>query len=279
MSDLISIVVTSYNYQAFIGQTLESILAQSFPNWEALIIDDGSTDDSLMVIKSFCEKDTRFKLLQHEGGGNRGLSESLQLGIGHASGDWVAFCESDDWWAPFFLETVCSSARDNPQAGVVFTDVILEGRSESMEAHCRIVREHFRQGKTAIDLYLGMRNAVPTFSCAMVKAGLVRGCNFRSHFAPSLDMWLWAQLVNKTEFEYVDKPLCHWRQHDKSYMKKEVDPAALDMQRVLEFHDQIRGLFRNGKRQKAAGFVVNRSESLFYKLKIRIGSFIRRVRF
>jgi glycosyltransferase involved in cell wall biosynthesis len=251
VAPMISIVVASYNYETFIEQTLKSIAAQTLSNWEALVVDDGSTDNSLAVIRKFCEMDARFRLLQHEGGRNRGLAESLQLGIRRASAKWVAFCESDDWWARTFLEELSDRAQRCPRSGVLFSDVILEGTSATMEAHCVMVREHFRQGGQATELYRTMRNAVPTMSCAMVRAELIRECNFQARFAPSLDMWLWAQLVVETDFEFIDKPLCHWRQHDASYMKKEVNPATLDMEKVWQFHADIRGLLRRGSPVRA----------------------------
>ena len=144
MTELVSIVVASYNYERFIATTLQSILAQSLPAWEALVVDDGSTDDSLAVIGRFCRLDARFRLLQHEGGRNHGLAASLQLGIRHAAGNWIAFCESDDWWDPRLLEQLTTCAQANPRSGLVFSDVVLEGESASMEAHCALVRDHFR---------------------------------------------------------------------------------------------------------------------------------------
>jgi glycosyltransferase involved in cell wall biosynthesis len=243
MTDTISVVVTSYNYEAFIEKTLSSIAAQTLPAWETIVVDDGSTDDSLAIISRFCETRPKFKLLRHAEGRNRGLSESLQLGIRHATGKWIAFCESDDWWEPAFLQELSSRAHCDPKCGVVFSDVILAGTSETMEAHCAIVREHFRQGGLAPELYRQLRNAVPTMSCAMVQAELIRACNFEARFPPSLDMWLWAQLAAKTHFEFVDVPLCHWRQHEASYMKKEVNPATLDISKVHELHAEIRRIF------------------------------------
>ena len=246
MAELVSIVVASYNYERFIGQTLRSIQGQSSRGWEALVVDDGSTDDSLAVIRQVCGQDARFKLLQHADGGNRGLAESLQLGIRHATGGWIAFCESDDWWEPAFLQEATALAQTNPRSGLVFSDVTLEGESASMAAHCALVRDHFRAGGRAIEMYQRMQNAVPTMSCAMVRADLIRDCDFNARFAPSLDMWLWAQLVVRTEFSFLDQPLCHWRQHQASYMKKEIDPARLDMTKVHAFHDEIRGLLKAG---------------------------------
>lgn len=243
MSELVTIIVASYNYEKFLPQTLNSLLEQSHTSWEALVIDDGSTDSSVSIIRGYAQRDARIRLKQHPGGINRGLSASIQLAIQCAEGSWIAFCESDDWWSPLFLETMLKRIHDDPAIGLVFTDVILEGESPSMENHCNSVRSHFRNGGGAFELYREMCNAVPTFSCAIVKSGLIRSCNFDAHFAPSLDMWLWAQLVNKTQFAFIDQPLAHWRQHDSSYMKKSIEPGSLEMETVLEFHRRIRHLF------------------------------------
>ena len=243
MSESVTIIVTSYNYEKLLPQTLQSLHEQSHPHWEAVVVDDGSADDSVSVIREFAHKDPRIRFKQHPGGINRGLSESIQLAISCAQGDWITFCESDDWWSPRFLELALARARDNQAVGLVFSDVILEGESPSMESHCDVVRSHFRNGGEAIELYKNMCNAVPTFSCAMVKKELIRSCDFDAYFAPSLDMWLWAQLANKTQFSFIDQPLVHWRQHDTSYMKKAVHPASLRMETVFEFHKRMKQLF------------------------------------
>lgn len=95
-SRLISIITASYNYENYIKETIESVLNQTYTNWELIIVDDGSKDNSVEVIKSYCEKDSRIKLFQHEGGVNKGLAETIKLGISKAQGEWIAFLESDD---------------------------------------------------------------------------------------------------------------------------------------------------------------------------------------
>lgn len=243
MPELVTVVVASYNYEKFLPQTLDSLIAQSHRNWEAIVVDDGSKDSSVAVIRDYALRDSRIRLKQHPGGVNRGLGASVQLAVDGAGGTWIAFCESDDWWDPLFLETCLDRCHDDPTTGVVFSDVILEGKSPSMESHCDLVRNHFRKGGSAIELYREMCNAVPTFSCAIVKSELIRSCNFNAYFAPSLDMWVWAQLVTKSHFVFIDQPLAHWRQHESSYMKKAIEPGTLEMETVLEFHRQIRHLF------------------------------------
>lgn len=268
MIPLISIIVASYNYEKFITETLDSILAQTFTNWEALVVDDGSQDNSLDVIKKFAEKDTRIKLYQHPDHANRGLSASLKLALLNAKGEWIAFCESDDWWEDDFLESLVNESKRNPKKNLIFSDVILEGESASMKEHCSMVRTHFRNGGTAIELFQRMINAVPTFSCAMVKTELLKKCNFSSRFPPSLDMWLWAQISSYTDFSFVDKPLSHWRQHQTSYMKKSVESDVLDMNIVNEFHCEIRKIVGSPRTESLdSGKQPHKRLQLRFKLK------------
>lgn len=262
MSELVTIIVASYNYEKFLPQTLNSLLAQSHSMWDAIVVDDGSNDSSVSIIREFSNLDSRIQLMQHPEGMNMGLSSSIQLALSCAKGEWIAFCESDDWWDPLFLETVLKRVSEDQSAGLIFTDVILEGTSPSMEIHCDIIRTHFRNGGGAMELYRKMCNAVSTFSCTIVKSDLIKSCNFDAHFAPSLDMWLWSQLVNMTNFSYVDKPLAHWRQHDSSYMKKAIEPGTLEMETVLEFHSRMRRLFDQERSIGASSEFRRQSSSL-----------------
>jgi len=92
----ISIITANYNYAQYIEEAINSVINQSYGDWELIIVDDGSSDNSVEIIKSYCEKDSRIRLFQHANGENKGLKETLLLGISHASGDWIAFLESDD---------------------------------------------------------------------------------------------------------------------------------------------------------------------------------------
>ena len=77
----VTFITASYNYAKYIKETIESVINQTVQDWEMIIVDDGSTDNSVEVIKSYCEKDNRIKLYQHENGVNKGLAETIKLGI------------------------------------------------------------------------------------------------------------------------------------------------------------------------------------------------------
>ena len=113
MKNLISIITASYNYENYIKETIESVQAQTYKDWEMIIVDDGSTDNSVDVIKSYVEKDSRIKLFQHENCQNKGLCESLKLGITKSQGDWLIILESDDTIVNTYIEEKLKIINEN----------------------------------------------------------------------------------------------------------------------------------------------------------------------
>ena len=100
---LVSIIVPSYNSEKFIGNTITSIVNQSYKNWELLIIDDCSKDGTVNIVKSFASGDSRIKL--HINEVNVGAGKTRNHGIEKSVGRFVAFLDSDDQWLPHKLET------------------------------------------------------------------------------------------------------------------------------------------------------------------------------
>ena len=93
---LISIVMPVYNAEKFLSQSIESVLKQTYTNFELIIIDDYSTDNSAKIIKELLKSDRRIKLVSNEQ--NCGVAYTRNRGIEYANGDWVAFIDSDDMW-------------------------------------------------------------------------------------------------------------------------------------------------------------------------------------
>lgn len=99
---LVSIITPSYNSEAFIEETITSILAQTYTNWELLITDDCSTDRSIEIIKQYCQQDKRIKLFQLSQNSGAGICRNTSIEA--AQGRFIAFCDSDDCWYPQKLE-------------------------------------------------------------------------------------------------------------------------------------------------------------------------------
>lgn len=112
MDDLgrVSIITPSYNSASFIAATIESILLQTYPYWELLITDDGSTDRSVEIIERYIQKDSRIKLFRLEK--NCGAGVCRNRSISEATGRFIAFCDSDDRWLPEKLEKQLAFMRE-----------------------------------------------------------------------------------------------------------------------------------------------------------------------
>lgn len=109
----ISVVISSYNYAHFLGETIRSVLAQTYPAREVIVIDDGSSDDSVAVARSFGE---RVRVVEQENGG---VCVARNHGGRLAAGDVVAFLDSDDLWLPHKLERQAEAFRADPEVGLV----------------------------------------------------------------------------------------------------------------------------------------------------------------
>ena len=100
--DLVSIITPLYNGERFVAQTIESVLAQTYPHWEMIIINDGSKDNSEAIVQKYTEQDARIQLVSQP---NAGSAAARNNGIRRASGRYIALLDADDLWEPFFLES------------------------------------------------------------------------------------------------------------------------------------------------------------------------------
>ncbi len=125
----ISIIMSAYNEARHIGCAIESILAQSFSDWELIVIDDGSRDTTTEIVEGYAARDSRIRLIRNET--NLGLPASLNRGIGAAKADLIARADADDINLPRRLEVQHEYMRDHPEVDVVGTGAYLldiEGR-------------------------------------------------------------------------------------------------------------------------------------------------------
>ncbi len=114
----VSVVVPAYNVEKYIADALSSLERQSFSNFEVLVVDDGSSDRTPEIIKSFSDRDSRFKLLQKPNGG---LSSARNYGIRHAKSEYIALLDGDDIYGSEKLANHVTRLRSSPQIGIVYS--------------------------------------------------------------------------------------------------------------------------------------------------------------
>lgn len=118
---MISIITPVYNAEKTLERCIGSILKQSYADWELLLVNDGSTDDSTELCRQYAQADSRIRVFEKENGG---ASSARNMGLDNARGEWIAFCDADDWVDENWLELFVAHLRDEVQMVVQgFNDV------------------------------------------------------------------------------------------------------------------------------------------------------------
>lgn len=187
---LISIVMPCFNSAQFVADAINSVTNQSYKNWELIVVDDNSTDDTVRVVSAFEKKNRKIKLIKCSSNGGTAGARNNALDI--ASGDFIAFLDSDDLWDQNFLEEMYYFASTN--------------KFKFCYASCRVV--DFDSNKTLrsniVSLkcsYLNMLhyNHIPCLS-AFVSRDLIGGQRMKDSLAQDYIFWL--QLLKKIDFAY-----------------------------------------------------------------------------
>lgn len=211
MNPLVSVVITTYNQGAFIGETLKSALAQSYAPYEVIVVDDGSTDDTPQRVAPFAD---RITYLRQE---NRGVAGARNTGIGATRGEYLAFLDGDDLWEPGKLAAQVEAALAHPDSGLIVTDGSeFDDRgtispSLFFEPCCRQLPEgsvtsgwFYRQLLEA--------NFIATTSQVMVPARVLERVGFSDgEFAGASDYDLYLRIAAQFPITLVRKRLTRWR--------------------------------------------------------------------
>ena len=146
MNPEVSVIVPTYNSEAYIVQALRSVIEQSYNNWEIIMVDDASCDSTVDLARSF--RDKRLKIVENIS--NRGVSYSRNRGIREARGKWIALLDSDDWYAPLRLEKLLSVANQQ-DADLIADDLFLieDGRKRHWSS---LLKENETQIKSSVEL-------------------------------------------------------------------------------------------------------------------------------
>lgn len=132
---LISIITPTYNCGSFIGETIESVLAQTYTNWEMIIVDDYSTDNTEQIVNQYRKKDSRvlYYKLKHNSGAAVARTKAMEL----ASGNYMAFLDSDDLWHPDKLKKQFDYMEEH---GIAFTCTMYEQIDENGEKLNKVIK-------------------------------------------------------------------------------------------------------------------------------------------
>lgn len=235
---LVSVITASYNCTDYIGETIESIQAQTYTNWELLITDDCSTDGSRELIRSYAERDKRIKLIELEK--NSGAGVARNRSIEAARGRFIAFCDSDDRWLPEKLERQLEFMVENGY-GLTYTSYDTCDESGCVNGYVECLRS-LSYAKILRDNGIGCLTAVYDAE----KIG--------KHFMPSIrkrqDWCLWIDIIKRTGRAYgLQVPLAMYRVRRGSISSNKVEMLRYNFNvyhQVLGFNKLTSGIILGG---------------------------------
>lgn len=204
MPVVVSVVMSVYNDQACVSQAIKSILSQTFSEFELIIIDDGSTDNSAIEVMKF--SDLRIRFFQQP---NSGLAQALNFGITVANGKYIARQDSDDFSAPTRLEQQIKFLDTHPEIGLVGCNAVLIDEDGQILANTNYPTDN----ATLQAMLLDENSANPlnhgTVVFSRILALSVGG--YRKEFSQSQDLDLWLRMAEKLEIANLPEPAYFWR--------------------------------------------------------------------
>jgi glycosyltransferase involved in cell wall biosynthesis len=259
---LVSVVIIFLNEERFLREAIESVLAQDYPHWELLLVDDGSTDASPDIARAFASEHARIRCLAHPGGENRGMSASRNLGLAHARGEYVAFLDADDVYLPERLRRHVEVLAAHPGIAMSASSYVkcFTGESGAMEkTGIASARPFFVAGDVVWNPPLGLVvvTCVPylnlgTFSVTVRRRIALAVGGFEDSFRSMYEDQVFAsKILARYPVYMIQAYLARYRHHAASVTRKakapetpSSEPAKSDTERFFEW--QLDYLRRNG---------------------------------
>ena len=251
-SPLVSVIIPNYNYASYVGEAIDSVLAQDYPSVEIIVVDDGSSDDSRAVIKSCGGKING--IFQR----NQGVSAARNNGVAAANGEFVAFLDADDAWMPTKLsrqmERFANADVGLVHVGVSHIDGAGKAISEDLEG---------QEGRVANDLLLLKPVILGGGSGVVIRRSIFDEVGgFDTRLSTSADWELYYRIANRCEVAFVPEALVRYRFHgsnmhnnvaamehdvrigfEKAFADGSADVQATKSDAIGSFHTMLAGSY------------------------------------
>ncbi len=201
-----SVVIPLYNKAPYVRKALQSVFDQTFRDFELIVVDDGSTDDSLNVTKGVLDgSDIDHQLIHQE---NAGVSTARNNGVAASHGDYICFLDADDWWAPNFLERMDWLIREYPAAGIYGVNYYIISRGRQ-----RVALHIPSTGYiNYCDCYRKLQMPLTSISVAIPMDVFRSMGGFKPHLKLGEDFDLWIRIALARKVAYLDEPLAYYFQ-------------------------------------------------------------------
>ena len=235
---LISIIVPVYNVEKYLRECLDSIMSQTYQNFECLLINDGSPDHSADICREYVEKDSRFRYFEKENGG---VSSARNLGIEHSKGEYITFIDSDDWVESDYVETLYDELiKENADIAVsTYKRFEMGDNCWYVHAFQRGYDKKVFTNKKFMDELLsldGFDNSYRFVSGKLVHRNMLENIAFNvaTTFGEDMEFWFKIYMVSD-RVVYVNKDTYNYRTDERISKHLTLDAVRSDIQQRLNF--------------------------------------------
>lgn len=229
---LVSIITPNYNCAKFIPETIESILAQSYPNWELLFQDDCSTDEGILIAQKYAEKDSRIKIQVNVT--NSGAAVTRNNALQRAKGRWIAFLDSDDLWLPEKLERQLAFMQEHHYSFTYHEYVEIDEDSKELGV--------FVSGIKKVGKFSMYSCCWPGCLSVMYDAqtvGLVQIADIKKNN----DSAMWLKIIKKTDCYLLKESLGRYRRRTGSITPPDIKARILWHYTLFRVAEEMNPLF------------------------------------
>lgn len=226
---MISVIMPVYNTKQYLEQAIESVLYQTFQDWELILVDDGSTDGSGEMCDYYVKKDCRICVIHQN---NKGVSEARNTGMKHASGEFIQFLDSDDWLYPETLRTAYEVATSSGSDMVIF-DAQYESKDFSWHEKSTIPDGIY---DSEVILAKLAEPSIPPYTWNK----FCRRSLYEGSFFPKDEKWedvavTFYPVFRAKKITVLGKPLYHYRQRKDAITKQAIKNKSIYMWRFLQY--------------------------------------------
>ena len=235
---LVSVIVPTHNRGNFIRDTIESVLSQTYQNWELIIIDDGSTDNTQDIVKNFSSKKIKYIHLNHVG-----RSSARNHGLKLSKGEFIAYLDSDDVFLPTKLEKQVCLMVKNPQTAMVYTSALIindDGNFFPMLYSAPISGQIYKK----VGMFIPVTILLPTVMIRKSIQDLVGGFDEELNRFEDTDMW--RRVSRDFSIDAFSEPLVKVRTHSENQLSS-LDPKQL-YEDIKKYIKKVEHEDRNGNR-------------------------------
>lgn len=259
----VSVIIASYNHARYLRETLNSVMSQTFKDFELVVVDDGSKDDSLAILQEFSERYPNFSYYTHPENANKGISITSNLAIKNSVGEYIGLLGSDDVWHPDLLESQMNLFDSNPEFDLVYSlaQYIDSDGNVGCEGLGELLGGDIARSENIVKSLVSY-NPIPALTVVFKR----KCVDEVGDFDPALiysDWELWIRIANISKIGFNEKALANYRVHGENV-------SFGQNRKLVKYEERYCALIRalERKSQTSGGALADAELLALYKLEI-----------